>query len=156
VPAADVEDAAQEVFLTLHRRLPTLEVGRSLRPWLLAVAARVAVGSRRLAHRRHEIPDDALDAPADEGKRADELLEAHEARRLVRQLVGALDDDKRAVLVLHDLEELPAVAIAARLAVPLNTVYSRLRLARGAVARACKRHALWEVEGSATPYKACA
>jgi RNA polymerase sigma-70 factor, ECF subfamily len=53
-----------------------------------------------------------------------------DARRVVFDALDRLSDEQRAVFVLHDLEGKAAPEIAADLDVPLNTVYSRLRLAR--------------------------
>jgi RNA polymerase sigma-70 factor (ECF subfamily) len=64
----------------------------------------------------------------------DQVLEAREARRRVEAALGELGLAQRAVFVLHDLESLSAPEIAQALEVPLNTVYSRLRLARAKVA----------------------
>ena len=58
------------------------------------------------------------------------LAEKLTARVLVAHGLDALDFDKRVALVMHDLEGIGAPEIAAELDVPLNTVYSRVRLAR--------------------------
>ncbi len=59
---------------------------------------------------------------------------AHVARKqaldLLDRALGAIDLDRRAVLVLHEIEQMTAPEIARTLDVPLNTVYSRLRIAR--------------------------
>ena len=59
-----------------------------------------------------------------------EIATQAEAVRLVDQLLEALDDEKREVFVLAELEQMTAPEIAAALAIPVNTVYSRLRMAR--------------------------
>ena len=53
-----------------------------------------------------------------------------EARDVVLRALEALDFDRRTVIVMHDLEGFDAPEIAAQLGALLNTVYSRLRLAR--------------------------
>jgi RNA polymerase sigma-70 factor, ECF subfamily len=56
--------------------------------------------------------------------------DALSARQMVSRGLEALNLDKRVVLIMHDLEQIPAPEIALELGVPVNTVYSRLRLAR--------------------------
>jgi RNA polymerase sigma-70 factor (ECF subfamily) len=64
----------------------------------------------------------------------EDALAAREARTLMDRALARLDFDQRVVLVMHDLDELPAPTIAEAISAPLNTVYSRLRLARAKVA----------------------
>ena len=61
---------------------------------------------------------------------ADEQLQASEARSIVVAALQAIDEHRRAVFILHELDEQPMPEIAAALEIPLNTAYSRLRLAR--------------------------
>jgi len=62
-----------------------------------------------------------------------------QAAEQVQLLLDELDDDKRAVFILAELEQLPAAEIAVALGIPANTVYSRLRLARGAFEAGLRR-----------------
>jgi RNA polymerase sigma-70 factor, ECF subfamily len=129
VSAPVLNDAAQEVFLVVHRRLGDFEGRSSLRTWLFAIVLRVASQLRRSA-RRH--PEEALpdDLPASWPADPQEGAARAEALRLVYQLLDALDDDKRIVFVLAELEQMTAPEIAETLSLKLNTVYSRLRAAR--------------------------
>jgi RNA polymerase sigma-70 factor (ECF subfamily) len=70
---------------------------------------------------------------------ADEQLGALDARALVVRALAALDLDKRAVFVLHDLDGLEAHEIARTLDLPVFTVYSRLRVAPEKFAAAVRR-----------------
>jgi RNA polymerase sigma-70 factor (ECF subfamily) len=136
VPEADLEDAAQEVFLIVHRRLVDFDpLGTGeLRTWLFGIARNVARNEVRRAHRRHEVVSDVphgnMEAPQE--AHADRLR----AARLLTELLTGLDDDKRAVFVLHDLEGVEMAAITEGLGIPLKTGYSRLRLARERIERA--------------------
>jgi RNA polymerase sigma-70 factor (ECF subfamily) len=124
VHAADVEDVAQELFVAVHRGLPAYDPGRPLRPWLFSFALRFAANYRRLArHRGHASDLELSDVPASRHSSA-------EARDLVLRALGELDFDRRTVVVMHDLEGFHAPEIAAQLGVPVNTVYSRLRIGR--------------------------
>jgi RNA polymerase sigma-70 factor (ECF subfamily) len=122
---ADRDDLSSEVFVRVHRELDRYDRARPLRPWLFAFAARVASDHRRLARHRREVfeepADVASDAPA-----PDRALESLEARRTVERALGELDLDKRAVFVLHDLDETPVPEIARALEIAEGTAYSRL------------------------------
>jgi len=124
VREADMEDIAQELFLTVHRALPESDRSRPLKPWLFGFAVRYASNYRRLSWHRGRELDDVPVSP----KLHDKLA----AKRTVLGALERLDFDKRVVLVMHDLEELTAPEIAQELGIPLNTVYSRVRLAREA------------------------
>lgn len=121
---ADVHDIAQELFVALHRSLDKFEPDRSTRAWLMGFVVRFASNYRRLGwHRGSGIPDDAA-VPSPR------MTEKLAARQLVERGLDALDFDKQVALVMHDLEGISAPEIAQQLNVPLNTVYSRVRLAR--------------------------
>ncbi|HEX6273727.1 MAG TPA: sigma factor, partial [Polyangiaceae bacterium] len=61
VPESDLDDAAQDVFIVVHRKLESIVPGPSLRGWLFGIAQRVAIARRRRAHARHEEPHADLD-----------------------------------------------------------------------------------------------
>jgi RNA polymerase sigma-70 factor (ECF subfamily) len=124
VREADAEDVAQELFLTVLKSLPESDASRPMKPWLFGFAMRYASNYRRLSWHKGRELDDTPVSPKIHDKLA--------AKRAVLKALDALDMDRRAVLIMHDLEELTAAEIAAELGVPLNTVYSRLRLARQA------------------------
>jgi RNA polymerase sigma-70 factor (ECF subfamily) len=134
VPADQLEDAAQDVFLVLHRRLPELAPTISLRSWLFGTARRVASDCRR-GLRRHERRVQALTVVTDWQPR-ERVAERAEATDFVQRFLDRLDQDKRMVFILADLEGFTAPEIAEALEVKLNTVYSRLRAARAEFERA--------------------
>ena len=139
IPAAHIDDAVQDVFLVVHRRLGEFEGRSTVKTWLFGIALRVASVHRRSAARRPTEP--LTEEPADAAPAAAETLsEAREAARLVHQLLDCLDEDRRAVFVLSELEQMTAPEISAALGVNLNTVYSRLRLARRDFDAALSRH----------------
>lgn len=123
VPEADLADAVHEVFLVLHRKWAEIDPNRPIRPWLFGVARRVAAGMGR---KRREVLDevDAAAEPVDP------------ARQLLWAALASLDDDRRLVVILHDLEGHSAPEVAELVEAPVNTVYSRLRLARADLAAA--------------------
>lgn len=129
VREADVEDVAQEVFVVVHRRLPDFEGRSSVQTWVYGICVRVASDHRRRAHVRREEatsrpPERVGSAP--QGKE----LEAREARAILDAALGTLDEAKRAVLVLYEIEEVPMKEVAEALGCPLQTAYSRLAAAR--------------------------
>jgi RNA polymerase sigma-70 factor (ECF subfamily) len=133
----DVEDAAQEVFLVAHRKYAQFD-GTSPRGWLFAISLRVAADHRKKAHVRREQP---AEQSLDEGTPADQLeaLERGRARELLQSILDELDEPKRAVFVLYELEELPMPEVAAILGCPAQTAYSRLHAARKYVQEAVRR-----------------
>ena len=136
---ADREDLVHEVFLKVHARLADYDAARPLRPWLFGFAYRVAADHFRLARHRVEVLGDPGDSTAATGLAADARVEALEERDLILTALQALDLDRRAVLVMHDVDEVPVPQIAEMFEIPLNTAYSRLRLARELLAREVTR-----------------
>jgi RNA polymerase sigma-70 factor (ECF subfamily) len=132
VHASEVEDRTQEVFVVAHRRFDEFEDrGHGPRAWLFQIALRVASDARRHRRRHPEDPDggDATAKASVDPPQADAIAR----REAISQLDAALDVidvGRRAVLVLHEIEEMTAPEIAQVLTIPLNTVYSRLRVAR--------------------------
>lgn len=130
VAAADLEDVTHEVFVTVHRRLCDFDADRQMRPWIFGIALRIASRYRRRARRVREVSDEQLSAIGDDRRGADEALAERDARRIVFDALDRLSEEQRAVFVLHELEGCSVPQIALQLGVPLNTVYSRLRVAR--------------------------
>jgi RNA polymerase sigma-70 factor, ECF subfamily len=133
VPAADVEDAVHDVFVVAHRRYATYDSARPLRPWLLGIAFRVAAQWRRSRRREVGVDEPGRDIP-DTQEGADTALESQEVRSRLHTALGQIELSQRAVVVMHDLHGIAVPQIAEELGVPLNTVYSRLRLGRAKVA----------------------
>jgi RNA polymerase sigma-70 factor (ECF subfamily) len=132
VREADCEDLTQETFIAVHRHLHERDPSRPVRPWLFGFAYRVALAHKRRKRTTSEVPTDraTLDERHDSSRDVNKALDARDAYRIVHRALAALPDEQRAVLVLHDLDGESAKEIATALDVPLNTVYSRLRLGR--------------------------
>jgi RNA polymerase sigma-70 factor, ECF subfamily len=138
VPERDLEDVAHDVFVAFYRGRAHFDARRPLKPWLFGIAFRVASDFRRRAQNKYEVPTEREEA-LDDAPAADELMAVRERRALVARGLEALDLDRRAVFVMHDLDGCSMPEIAQVLAVPLNTLYSRLRVAREQFAAAVKR-----------------
>jgi RNA polymerase sigma-70 factor (ECF subfamily) len=134
---AQLDDAAQDVFLVVHKKLDGFD-GRSLRGWLYAIMVRVASDYRRTTVQGRSAP--LTEAVQDVSPGPAEVSELNESVRLLHTLLGELDDRKREVFVLGELEQLSAPEIAEVLGVNLNTVYARQRAARQQFDAALKRH----------------
>lgn len=127
------EDALQDVFLVVHRRLHTFEGRGSLRSWLYGVAVRVARdhGRRRKIWARFFSSEETeVDPAAPASSDPQRALEAAEDLRRLDQILGRLPAAQREVFVLIEISGLSAPEVAQALELNLNTVYSRLRLAR--------------------------
>jgi len=124
---SDVEDLAQEVFLVLRRTWRDYDSSRPLKPYLFGIAFRVASSHRRRFWR--EVPHATVES-LDLGPSPDREAEASQARALVLGALQKIPLPRRAVLVMHDLDQTPMQEIATTLSVPLFTAYSRLRKAR--------------------------
>jgi len=133
-----IEDAVQEVFLVVHRRFDDAEHYTSLKSWIYAITRRVAWhahrGAARTRRRLAAVEPRSID---------DELPEDHAARQQARaillRILDSMPDEQRDVFVLAEIEGLSAPEIAAAVEVGLNTVYSRLRLARARFEREAER-----------------
>jgi RNA polymerase sigma-70 factor (ECF subfamily) len=129
VPEASIDDAVQDLFVVVHRRLGDFEGRSSLKTWIYGIALRVARDHQRLSRRKggHAPLDPRL---VDQKPGPVESLDRSEAVRELDRILGTLDEDKRAVFVLAEIEQMSAPEIAEALGVNVNTVYSRLRAAR--------------------------
>ena len=100
------------------------------RKFLLGVAVNMAWHARRSLARRREVPIGQLPERAEPLGTPEHLVERKRLRQLVDRVLNELDEPLRAVLTLHELEEMTSADIAVRLAIPPGTVASRLRRAR--------------------------
>ncbi|MEM9862484.1 MAG: sigma-70 family RNA polymerase sigma factor [Myxococcota bacterium] len=124
---ADLEDVAQTVFLAVHQRFDQYDGSRPIRPWLAAFAVRGASNYRRTLRRRSEQLGSEVQTALVDGRSAEAVVDQ---QRAVQQVLNQMDFDRRVVLVMFDVDGYSAPEIAAALELPLNTVYSRIRLAR--------------------------
>lgn len=131
-PDAQLDDAMQDVFVVVQRRLPEFDGAVQLRTWLYAIALRVARKYRDKARRepasleaaRESHPEFVLEHSGEGAALQNERL------ALAHAALGTLSDEQREVFVLARVEQMSAPEIAEVVGVPLNTVYSRLRAAR--------------------------
>jgi RNA polymerase sigma-70 factor (ECF subfamily) len=138
---ADVEDGVQDVFVIVHAKLAEFEGRSRLTTWIYGICIHVAQARRRRAHVRRELPTDPETMPVDDADVVcvDDAYERREAEALLDAILDTLPIEQRAVFTLFELEGCACEEIAQLCAIPLGTVYSRLRLAREAFKRATAR-----------------
>ena len=138
VPSHAADDAVQDIFLVVHRRITEFEERASVTvtAWLYAIVIRVVRQHRRTLRRKSPMqlpgsiatdPDTLIDR-----KRHSPLEEAErgEAVRTLYAVLESMNDERREVFVLAELEQLTAPEIATAIGINVNTVYWRLRVAR--------------------------
>ena len=137
VDDSQVEDAAHDVFVVVHRQLDRFEGRSSERTWLYAITRRIAWRYRRTQRRRDRRRAAlAAEAPAAAEPEQDELLQRREADTMLRAFLESLDRPKREAFVLGEIERLPRASLGRALGVSPGTAYSRLRAARADFAAA--------------------
>jgi RNA polymerase sigma-70 factor, ECF subfamily len=144
----DLEDLAQEVFVTVHRKLSSFDGRSKLTTWLFGICLHLVQRHRRRAYFRleflHAEPPERIDHETPEASYA-----GRESHALLEQLLEKLSPERRATFVLFEVEGASCEEIADLTSVPVGTVYSRLHLARKQVAAAVvrlRRSGAWEDE----------
>jgi RNA polymerase sigma-70 factor, ECF subfamily len=130
VAPAEVDDAAQQVFIVLvSREGLTIKVG-SERAFLYGVALRVAKEFRRktLSQRNHISPDPEV--LVDRSLDVEAVAERSQAREKLDRILEQMPDSLKEAFILFELEDMTVPQIAELLAIPTGTVASRLRRAR--------------------------
>ncbi len=146
VAERSLDDAAQDVFIVVHRRLADFEGRSAIKTWLYGITRRVAKDYRRRVGRKEQgvVEDKGL---VSTGKSPQEDAARRQAAQTLEAILSSLDPAKREVFVLAEMEQMTAPEISAALSVNLNTVYSRLRMARVEFEKAVARH-LAKAEGN--------
>jgi RNA polymerase sigma-70 factor (ECF subfamily) len=124
VPEAELTDAAQDVFLVVDRRYAEFEGRSTVATWIRQICVRVAFTYKRKRRRRRE---DVVSEPPEASIEADQHsgIERRQGRAILTRVLDTLDDDLRAVVVLHDIERMPMREVAEALGCPVQTAYSR-------------------------------
>jgi RNA polymerase sigma-70 factor, ECF subfamily len=151
VREADLEDALQEVFIVVHRRLDTFQHASRVTTWLFGICLRVASAQRNRAHVRREraaLAPEELDVNAGDAaggiQDPEQALLESETRAELETLLERLAPLKRATIVMFEIEGMSAPEIATLTDVPVATVYSRIAAARAELSAAAARSRLRE------------
>jgi RNA polymerase sigma-70 factor (ECF subfamily) len=140
VHECDVADAAQEVFVVVHRRLPDFEGRSKLTTWLFGICMRVVRDRWRAERARPTLMEWPKDHdPFDPGVDVTGAVERREEALVLERILDEIPEEQRIAFVLFELEELPGEEIAEMLGVPVPTVHSRVRLARERFRQAVRR-----------------
>jgi RNA polymerase sigma-70 factor (ECF subfamily) len=138
ISEANLEDACQEVFVIVHRRLREFDHEGSARSWIRQICVHVAQNERRRVRRRREDtveePLEIATPPAQHGN-----AERSEMRTRLLALLDTLSEDQRRVFVLYEIEQLSMAEVAVAVSCPLQTAYSRLHAARERITLAVQK-----------------
>jgi RNA polymerase sigma-70 factor (ECF subfamily) len=133
----EIEDLAQEIFVVLYRHWKTLDTDRPIRPYLFGIAFRILYAHHR--RRAREILCADVD-DADDGALSPEgSLQSKQTVALLMAALQRLPISRRAVVVMHDLDEVPIADVARSLAITRFGAYARLRKGRRELAAAVRR-----------------
>jgi RNA polymerase sigma factor (sigma-70 family) len=132
----ELASLVQELFLVLRRLWHDYDAERPLRPYLFGIAFRIASSHQRKYARVVKL---GVVKVADPRPGPDDVLESNRARALVLEALEQVPLPRRAVLVLHELDQVSVAGVASMLSIPLFTVYSRLRKGRRELDRAIRR-----------------
>jgi RNA polymerase sigma-70 factor, ECF subfamily len=129
VPEAGLDDAAQDVFVIVHRRLSEFRGESTVRTWLYAIVRNVASNARRSQRRKGELAELPRDAAATSGD-PHQNAQDQQAARFVQSFLDSVGEKKRGLFVLAVIEQMNVPEAAEALGIPLNTAYTRLRSVR--------------------------
>lgn len=140
VDRSEVDDVVQDVFMIAHRRGGYRPGAARPTTWLADIALRVNANRRR-GQRRSKVSADMgpVEKAIDPASTPGEALQLRQSLDRVQLALDTLDEDKRVVFILFELEGESCDSIAAGLGVPVGTVYSRLHGARKQFAKAHAR-----------------
>ncbi len=138
-----IDDVVQDVFIVIHAKLATLRHPEALRSWIYGIVRRTVSDYRRSSRARDaagarlgaEIKSirPSQPSPLDMAERNAEL-------DLLESVLADLDEPKREVFVMVEVLEMSVPEVVQSLEIPLNTAYSRLRMARQSFEEALARH----------------
>lgn len=140
VPDAALDDATQDVFVVVHRRLDDYDDRAPLRSWLIGIARRVASRhrSKSAVRAQREAPLGPVEPSSADPSPHTGAIRV-EAVDFVSSFLDQLAPKLRAVFQLCEIEGMSAPEVAEALGISVNTVYSRLRLSRARFERALER-----------------
>lgn len=138
-----IDDVVQEVFIVVHSKLDTLQRPEALRSWIYGIARRTVSTYHRAQRSRVPLSVHASVETEAVSQQPTPLAQTETSAELqvLMSLLEQLDEPKREVFELVEIEELTVPEVAELLDIPLNTAYSRLRTARQAFEAALARHA---------------
>ena len=140
VPRDALDDAAQDVFLVVHRQLAGFRGESSSQTWLYGIALHAAANHQRRTRRKQAPLEPLLSEPPHPDPGPHERAADAEAAAFVEAFVSGLDDKRRDIFTLAVLEDMTIPEVASALSIPVNTAYTRLRAVRAEFERALGHH----------------
>jgi RNA polymerase sigma-70 factor (ECF subfamily) len=138
-----IDDVVQDVFIVIHHKLATLQRPEALRSWIYGIVRRTVSDYRR-SRRTRDAAGARLGAEFKSSRPSQpsplELAERSAELELLECVLADLDETKREVFVMVEVLEMTVPEVVQALEIPLNTAYSRLRLARQSFEEALARH----------------
>lgn len=137
----EADDAAQQVFMVLHRKIDAVNEGAE-KAFLFRTAHLVAQDVYRARRRDLERTDDGADTETLSSSAAnpEDLLDRSQARAVLDMLLAKLSEERRTVFVLYELEQMELAEIAEVMETPVGTVASRLTRARADFQKELERY----------------
>jgi RNA polymerase sigma-70 factor (ECF subfamily) len=137
--SSELEDLAHEIFVVLYGNWPEVDRSRPLRPYLFGIAFRIVAAHRRRRSREVCV---AVPEPEDLAQSPELKLQARQSAALLAGALKQIPLPRRAVLIMHDLDEIPIRDIAETLSITRFGAYARLRKARSELRAAIQRQLL--------------
>lgn len=134
---ADTEDVLQEVLHAVYRIFDQYDATRAkLRTWLYGIVFFQSQTFLRRAHHQREKFGIELELAADAAPDPEKQTIVTDNRRVVLELIEALESNQRAVFIAYEIREMPMPAISEALGIAESTGWSRLQQARQAFTKA--------------------
>ncbi len=129
-PGIDAEDAAQEVFMVVARKLDTFDATSLITTWLYGITLNVVRSLRRRARIRRLFEIGQTDGKSEVPVRSIDRAEVVDAHRIAYEILDKIAPKKREVFILAEFEGLSCEEIATLVGTKTETVWSRLHYAR--------------------------
>ena len=138
---SETDDVVQEVLYKISLQWAEYDPHKSLKGWVWQFTRRVCADIRGRAYHSREVNGDGvvIDEP-DQHLDPEQQAQLAERYALLIELLRPMDEDRRIVFELKELDGFSGAEIAEALGIPSNTVFSRLRAARGELEERLARH----------------
>ena len=126
----DALEVAQEVFMVIYHKLKDFRFESSFKTWVYRVTANYAINFAKKLSRVKTVPFEEDFGEGAVVNEAPAQMDQDHHKQLVENLLGQLNPDQRACVVLRDIQGLSYEEIAQALNININTVRSRLKRSR--------------------------
>lgn len=126
----DAQDAAQEVFMKLHRHMDRIDAGRGVESWLYRTTMNVCFD-----HLRRRRPAEPIEWEPPVAAPQHLEMERDQRRRLMHEALASLPEKERAAVILREIEGLETAEVARVLGSSEATVRSQVSMGRARLKR---------------------